>query len=296
MSLAPLAALIAAPVTARAAGPTAMDRYAERLFNQGLQHMMERRFEEGCPLLEESYFIAPLPGALFTLAECEAQWGKLARAVDHYADYLAQFEAMTQPQKLRQMGREVIAAKNVKILTPTVPRLKIRLASPAPAGAVVQLNGQRLDIASLARLLPVDPGDHTITVEVQNARRSERFVRIAAGEVRTISLISEPPEAGEIPARKAGGKVTEILVAGAAVSAASVGAGVILLASASEREGDDVIRGFGVGALIMGFAIGTATAGYAVWPDPSSSEQRARVRVSPIVSPTAAGIGAAGRF
>src|SRR5690349_1860666 len=69
------------------------------LFNQGLEAMRARRFEEGCPKLEQSYQLKPRPGTLFTLAECEAQRGRIATAVRRYEEYLKAFESMSPEEQ-----------------------------------------------------------------------------------------------------------------------------------------------------------------------------------------------------
>jgi hypothetical protein len=55
-------------------------------FERGLAAMNGGRYEVACPALAESVRLEPRPGAIFTLAECEAQWGHHASADAHYAD------------------------------------------------------------------------------------------------------------------------------------------------------------------------------------------------------------------
>jgi hypothetical protein len=59
---------------------------AEALFDRGLRDMQSGNYDKGCPALAESHRLDPRLGTLFTLAECEAQWGKTGSAVAHYRD------------------------------------------------------------------------------------------------------------------------------------------------------------------------------------------------------------------
>src|SRR6185503_14320298 len=57
---------------------------AGALFDQGVAYMEENRFDRACPAIEVSYWLDARPGTLFTLAECEAERGRLAMAVARY--------------------------------------------------------------------------------------------------------------------------------------------------------------------------------------------------------------------
>ncbi|WP_437943129.1 hypothetical protein WMF27_27655 [Sorangium sp. So ce281] len=70
---------------------------AEALFERGLADMQAGRYETGCKVLAESERIDPQPGTPFTLAACEAQWGRIATAVAHFKDYLARLDQETGP-------------------------------------------------------------------------------------------------------------------------------------------------------------------------------------------------------
>jgi hypothetical protein len=57
---------------------------AEALFNRGFADMDAGRYETGCKAIAASQRLDPRAGTLFTLAVCEAQWGKIATAASHY--------------------------------------------------------------------------------------------------------------------------------------------------------------------------------------------------------------------
>src|SRR5882672_11152052 len=72
------------------------------LFNQGLEAMRAKRFDEGCPKLEQSYQLKRRPKTLFTLAECEAQRERIATAVRRYEEYLELFESLSPEEQAAQ--------------------------------------------------------------------------------------------------------------------------------------------------------------------------------------------------
>ncbi|WP_437587015.1 hypothetical protein [Sorangium sp. So ce1000] len=107
---------------------------AEALFERGLTDMQAGRYETGCKALAESERIDPQPGTLFTLASCEAQWGRIATAVARFKDYLARFEQMTPVEQARQGERPKLARQERDRLLPQVPRLALSLPAGASAG------------------------------------------------------------------------------------------------------------------------------------------------------------------
>ncbi|HZO12365.1 MAG TPA: hypothetical protein VFB62_03880, partial [Polyangiaceae bacterium] len=82
---------------------------ADKLFEEGLDDMRAGRYDTGCPKLAESYRQDPLPGAVFTLAECEWRWGKIKSAVTHYKDYLTAYDDMPLKEKAEQKKRAAVA-------------------------------------------------------------------------------------------------------------------------------------------------------------------------------------------
>lgn len=133
-----LLGLAAAPRSAAAEGRS------EALFTRGLADMLAGRHETGCPALAESYKLEPLPGTLFTLAECEAQRGRSATAVASYEAYLALFSTLSPERQAKQRGREIIAARQRALLGQDVPLLTVTLGPGAPSGTVVRRDGEEL--------------------------------------------------------------------------------------------------------------------------------------------------------
>jgi hypothetical protein len=161
---------------------------ASALFERGLEAMQRRDLARGCPLLAESARLDPRPGALFTAAECEFSWGKFGSADAHYQDFLAHFARMSPDQRTAQETRAVIAARMRAELAPRVPKLALELAPGAPPGTRVRRDGVELGSAALGVALPVDPGEHDVTVTAPDGREATRKVAVREGKTERISL------------------------------------------------------------------------------------------------------------
>ncbi|XXX77584.1 hypothetical protein WMF30_02250 [Sorangium sp. So ce134] len=161
---------------------------AEELFNRGLAEMQAGRMETGCPAIAESQRLDPRAGTLFTLAECEAKWGRIATAVARYEEYLRLFARMSPEQQSRQVGREKLAAAQKNALAPEVPFLTLVLPPSAPPGTRVTRDGVELASPALGVALPIDPGEHVIVVQPPDAPTNEVRVSIGRGEKKVVEL------------------------------------------------------------------------------------------------------------
>ncbi|KYG02810.1 hypothetical protein BE21_54305 [Sorangium cellulosum] len=182
---------------------------AEALFEKGLADMQAGRYETGCKALAESERLDPQPGTLFTLAACEAEWGRIATAVTRFGEYLARVAQMTPAQVARQGERPKLARQRREELAPRVPKLALSLPPGAPAGTVVRRDGDALGDIQLGIALPVDPGEHRVSIQAPGGPLQEQRITIAAGETKELTLelketpapaASAPPPASPQPA------------------------------------------------------------------------------------------------
>ncbi|WP_437523140.1 hypothetical protein WME79_33470 [Sorangium sp. So ce726] len=185
-----LSLVIAAPASAQ---PDAV-AVAESLFNRGLADMLAGKFQTGCPALTESYRLDPRPGRLFTLAECEAKWGRTATAVSRYNDFLALYSRMSESEQLKQYDRYKIVLEQRDALVPLVPQLTLSLPADAPAGTLVQRDGITLEGPSLGIALPVNPGEHVVTTRAPGGPVHEMQFTIEKSEQKTIELEVKLPD------------------------------------------------------------------------------------------------------
>ncbi|AUX44647.1 hypothetical protein SOCE26_061130 [Sorangium cellulosum] len=246
-----LGVAIAAPASAQAVA------VAESLFDRGLADMLAGRYDTGCPALAESQRLDPRPGRLFTLAECEAKWGRIATAVARYNDYLAMVDRMSEAERVMQSARRKLAHEQRRALAPLVPRLTLSLPPDAPAGTRVQRDGMTLEQPSLGVALPVDPGEHVVTTQAPGGPVTEKRLTIGRSESRVIvlevtpSAPEEPPPAEQPPSPAR-------LPSVAPLAAPSPGAGANApdQGPSGRRVVTYVAGGVGVAGLVVGSVTG----------------------------------------
>jgi hypothetical protein len=191
-----IAVLACTVATAWAPPARAQGGTPQAQFDYGLAEMEAGRYAAGCPALAESYRLDPHPGVLFTLAECENRWGKLASALTHYEAYLDLFAHMSDAEKARQRGRDRVSSAQRDRLRAEVPQLAIALPPSAPGGTVVTRDGAPLGAPSLGVAAPVDPGEHVVVAKTPDGVAHESRVTLARGEHK--SIVAELRAAREI--------------------------------------------------------------------------------------------------
>src|SRR6185295_17428211 len=160
---------------------------AEALFRAGRQAMESKNFQEACPKFAESQKLDPAAGTLMNLATCEEKLGKLAGAWQHWKEAVDALPAKDD--------RVVFARSRVEELEKNLPRLQITLASGLDLGAKVYRDEIELGPAGLGVPLPVDPGQHTITVRANGRLPKTVTVSVEVGESSQVDVHPgpEPP-------------------------------------------------------------------------------------------------------
>jgi len=174
------------------------------LYRRGVSDFRAERFDSACQEFGASYKLDPHPGVLYTLATCEARLGRVATAAAHYEDFLRLVATLPPEQQAIQAERKQAAAAQLSTLAPQIPYVTVSLPEGLPPGAVVRRDGAPLDPTALGRRLPVDPGDHIVTLEVPGAPLQEQPVALGRGENKTLTLRlpPTPPPALRIPVKE----------------------------------------------------------------------------------------------
>jgi hypothetical protein len=228
--LLPWSGLAAALLVVRPASAGSDDSNA--LFDAGVLQMEAGRYAEACPSIEHSYELDPRAGVLYTLAECQSKWGRIAAAVTRYQEYLTAYAALSPAKKKLQTSRPAAARAQIATLTPQVPKLTLTLAAGAPSGTLVERDGHAVAGSGLGAATALDPGDHLVRISVPSGRMSEIHVQLARGESRRVEL-DFPRE----PSQPAGGRDAPRAMSG-------------------RRLGAIVSGGFGLAGLVLGGAMG----------------------------------------
>lgn len=328
--LAGAAVWVVAPTVARAQGAAA----AEALFKKGLADFDAKKYDTGCPALEESFRADPRAGSLFTTAECYAAAGKVSTASAFYEQFERFVERMPAAQQKGQAERLKVAGTQRASLAARIPTLTVTLAADVPASAVVRRNGTTMGKPSLGVALPVDPGEQTLVVAVEGRPPSEKKITIKEGEKQKVELSASAapaptsPSAAETspsaapspvssPPPPPSSRKTVGYVVGGIGAAALIGGGVAGILSASKKKVVDdeclgsvcspdgkaaadsgktlaTVSTVGVSIGVAGLAAGI----YLVLTAPRTPDPTAARFVIPTASPVAGGgvVGAVGRF
>ncbi|MEZ4300033.1 MAG: hypothetical protein R3B70_34110 [Polyangiaceae bacterium] len=218
--------------------PSDASARAQALFDSGVADMEAEHFEKACPAIEASQRMEPMPGTLFTLAECEAQRGRTATAMRYYAEYLTLYRAFSAKKKQEQGDRATTSEAQIEKLSRSTPRLTLVRPSGVGEGVIVKRDGEVVPDLSLGVAVPVDPGEHVITTQVPGGPEVEMRVLLEKGVSKVVELpvkrssdvapprlpepdkVAPPPEPADVTPWQIGG------VSAIAVGLIGVGVGI----------------------------------------------------------------------
>ena len=156
---------------------------AEGVFQAGREALGRSDLDTACARFRESFRLDPAPGALLNLGECEAKRDRVASAWQAFHDALA----LLPPSDFRVK----YARERADLLSPRVPTVRVRLARQI-AGARVLLDGVELQAPSLEVPLPLDPGDHRLTVRASGRVDAETRVHVDERDRRELAVAPGP--------------------------------------------------------------------------------------------------------
>ena len=160
-----LVAAILVVATTNRASAQALDtdrQIAQQLFDDGRTLLEARRYPAACLKFAESQRLDPGGGTLLNLAYCHELEGKTATAWAELRDALGQ--AIREDRK----DREDFTRAHIADLAPRLMRVVIqvseRLAARDPE---LNIDRSKLPAAAWDTPIPVDPGEHQVTVSVR---------------------------------------------------------------------------------------------------------------------------------
>src|SRR5262249_37634369 len=114
---------------------------AQKLFEEGRKAVQARDCGKAVPLFEESYALYATNGTLYNLAQWEEKTGRLAQALAHYKELVAELPPRD--------ARLAAAKKRIAALEPRVPTLQIELPAGGGAAPEVLLDGDKVPADTL---------------------------------------------------------------------------------------------------------------------------------------------------
>jgi len=157
---------------------------AEALFDEGKRLMAAGDFAHACPKLAASLRLDVGIGAMLYLAECYVHSGQTASA-------WGQFREAAALAAGRRDAREALARERAQQLEPQLSKLLVRVSQPEGPETIVRRDGQVLDRAAWATLVPVDPGVHVVEASAPGKRTFR--ATIAVEPDASISSVVVPP-------------------------------------------------------------------------------------------------------
>ncbi|MCB9588689.1 MAG: hypothetical protein H6718_24985 [Polyangiaceae bacterium] len=143
--------------------------------------MIDGKFSEACPKLEQSNRIDPAIGTLLYLAECYEKEGKTASAWATFS------EASSKAQAEGQTDRAEMGRSRAQALEPKLSRLSLQVGAEARAipGYQVKRSGEVVDASLWGVPVPIDPGEYAIVISAPGYQEYSIKVRVE-GEGKTV--------------------------------------------------------------------------------------------------------------
>lgn len=157
---------------------------AQKLYDDAMQLMAEKKYAEACPKLAESNRLDTGMGTRFHLGDCYENLGRLASAWALFVD------VADEAKRTKQTGRESVARQRATQLEARLPKITLRVPPTVAnvSGVEMRDNDNVVNPPLWGQPLPVDPGKHTITVTAPGRRTWEKIVVLKEGAAETVAV------------------------------------------------------------------------------------------------------------
>lgn len=191
------AALVLTPVVAvddvaAQPSPGEIER-ARTLYSQGLTQEAAGDWAGALGTFEKVARIRMTPQVRYHIARCKEQLGRLNEALGGYR--LAEHEARNAEKTNDEVLTAIVSAR--KKLEVRVPSLIIERGE-GTTSARITLDGVKLGHKQIGKKVNVDPGPHTIEVELVDGRRFQKTVHLDEGGTEQV-ILDVPPDLQAAP-------------------------------------------------------------------------------------------------
>lgn len=226
---------------------------ASALFKQGMDNRSAGDYRQAVVNFRESYKLEPQLGTLYTLAVSEVDAEVYASAYAHFEEFLGKYATMPPTQQQQQLKRAQSAQAEMARIGPLRAWLKVTLPPPPlPDMKIFLDDGVELSGPTLGLELPVDPGQHTLMVQVPDRPISKQIVQLDKGQHLSVELVVPPaPPIVETPTQPKGS--TDVVVPPSRIDPPSA---MPRAQPAGIRTAAYVIGGIGVAGLGVGAVMG----------------------------------------
>lgn len=156
---------------------------AQALLKQGTQHYRHAEITEALADFTTAYRLFPSPKLLFNIGQCSRDLGRPVEAIEAFDRFLA--EAHDAPEKMVAEAR-----RSVEELSTEVGKL---LVDCSVSGAEVKLDGKKIGVAPIKRVVRVTPGHHQLIAVRDGTSLVMRDTYVTAGDLETVALRPRAP-------------------------------------------------------------------------------------------------------
>jgi hypothetical protein len=182
---------LAAEASAQEASPSEMAA-ARELFHQGLEAARLEQWAEARTFFERSYRVVPRNSTLLNLAGAQTQTHQLVRSAESYRRFIA--EAGPGEASLLPSAEEALARVEARLARATIEVERLE------DGDEVWLDDEVIGHGSLGVPLPVDPGEHVVTVARSGSPAAEARFSVEEGAATTVNVRLEAPVVSHLDA------------------------------------------------------------------------------------------------
>lgn len=291
---------------------------ATEMFQKGRELLLAKNYAEACPAFEESQRLDAAIGTQMNIALCYEEWGKIASA------YAAYRQAAKMAAVKGDTVRGDAATKRALALESAVPRLLVRVRGSSE-GLDVQVDANTYVLAALTDPLPLDPGEHQVTLKRGAKALQKKSVTLRRSEQAVIELDApaaamddSPRNTSEAPVPRRSKKRTIASFAMIGVGVALAGGGTWMgLAAKSDYDAqfpgecdratlectpagkaatDDARKRANLGVGLAGAGGALAIAGVVLFVTAPKILPNADVALTPVVGRDGAGVALSGTF
>jgi hypothetical protein len=213
---------------------------AKQWFAEGLAHEEKDEFGTALDLFRRASQVKRTPQIVYHVGFCESRTGALV-------------EALVDLDSAAALGRaahaeDVVTAARAELseVQRRIPHLEVHdVGATRPARFVV--DGNAIALSMLRTAMPLDPGEHTVTLEYASGANATQKVTLAERDTKTIE-IGSPPAAAQASTSAPATSATTVTSAAPATSLSSP------IASSSQHAASTlpwIVVGIG-GALAIG--------------------------------------------
>lgn len=185
------AAETSAPAAERSTGRAGDPGAAEALFQKGREAMVAEDYDAACQFFLESLSLDQAVGTVMNLATCEEKRGHLTASWERWHQALR----LLDPND----DRVLFAEDQLTWISARLAHLTIRLTGANPKDITIRRDGVVVGTGSLDQELPVDPGEHLVTVEGARYEPKRYTITLESGGTAELVVSPGPPKAANAP-------------------------------------------------------------------------------------------------